>query len=80
MFQDIIEILLEKKANLNADKEAKFNQLLAELDAEFAKREETINNMLNEAGYIAPVEEEVVAEVVTEEVAEVETTQEEDWR
>lgn len=71
MFPDIIEVLLKNKASLNADKEAELDAFMAELDVKYQEREVRLNNMLNEAGYVEPVEE-------VEEAA-VETTNE-DWR
>lgn len=76
MFQEIIDILLVKKANLNADKEAELNAFMEELEMRFAEREAKINKMLDEAGYVEPVEEAVEEVELT---AEVETTNE-DWR
>lgn len=75
MFQDIINKLLEMKANLNADKEVELNAFMNELEIKFAEREEKINKMLDDAGYVAPVEK-----VVEEEAQVVETTNDEDWR
>lgn len=72
MFQEIIDILLVKKANLNAEKEAELDAFMAELDVKYQEREAKINKMLDEAGYVEPVEE-------VELTAEVETTNE-DWR
>ena len=94
MFVEIINILLEKKANLAADKEAELNAFAAELDAKYAEREEKINRLLDDAGYVECVdvdevevvgEIEEVGEAVEETVEEVveETqpaTEEEDWR
>lgn len=46
MFQDIIELLLQKKANLRE-----------ELEREFAERSAKLDEMLSVAGYVEPVEE-----------------------
>lgn len=78
MFEEIIKILLDKKANLNADKEAELNAFVEELDAKYSDREEQIDKLLADAGYVEPVEEEVNNEEVVEEVQE--NTTEEDWR
>lgn len=83
MFEDVINLLLEKKANINADKEAELNAFIEELDAKYSEREEKINELLKGAGYVEPVEEEVEEEVNNEEVVEEvqeNTTEEEDWR
>lgn len=45
MFDDIIELLLHKKA-----------ALLDELEREFARRSEKIDRLLAECGYVEPVE------------------------
>lgn len=66
MFEDIINILLDKKANLNADKEAELNAFVEELDAKYSAREEKINELLNGAGYVEPVVEEVTDEATEE--------------
>ena len=51
MFNDIIELLLVKKENLRA-----------EIEREFAARAEKIDALLNMAGYVPPVVEEVAEE------------------
>lgn len=84
MFEEIINILLDKKANLNADKEAELNAFVEDLDARYSEREEQINNLLVGAGYVEPVEEvveevEEVSEDVVEETQD-NSTEEEDWR
>lgn len=88
MFEEIINILLDKKANLNADKEAELNAFAQELDAKYAEREEQIQKLLDDAGYVEPVVEEAIEETVEEaepvaeevvEEAQAEAT-EEDWR
>lgn len=45
-FEDVIELLLTKKANLRE-----------ELEREFAERSAKIDELLNLAGYVPPVEE-----------------------
>ncbi len=47
MFQDVIELLLKKKENLRE-----------EIEREFAERATKIDELLDKAGYIPPVEEE----------------------
>lgn len=59
MFEDIIEILLKNRENLNADKEKELSELMANLDQKYVEREEKIKRMLNEAGYVEPAEEVV---------------------
>lgn len=60
MFDDVIELLLGKKATLRE-----------ELEREFAKREEKIDKLLYECGYVEPVAKaEEPAEEVAETVAE----------
>lgn len=68
-FQDIIDSLLQKRANLNAEKEARVAAALAAIDNEFAEQSAKIDLLLNECGYAEPVEE--VAEELAEPVAEV---------
>lgn len=68
-FQDIIDSLLQKRANLNAEKEARVAAALAAIDNEFAEQSAKIDLLLNECGYVEPVEE--VAEELAEPVAEV---------
>lgn len=64
--QEIIEMLLEKQATLEADREAEKEIACKEIDARYEDRAEQINSMLKTAGYVKPVEE------ATEEVEEVE--------
>lgn len=64
MFEEIIEKLLFLKANLDAEKEKKIAEVVQAVEEEFNARAVKIDNMLNECGYIAPVEE--VNEVVEE--------------
>ncbi len=54
MFEDVIKMLLDKKATLRE-----------EIEREFAARSEKIDALLDMAGYVPPVEEEV--EEVTDE-------------
>ena len=64
MFQDVIDILLQKKVTLRE-----------EIEREFAERSQKIDALLEMAGYQEEVEE--VAEEVAEEVEEIEEAQEE---
>lgn len=83
MFEDVINLLLKKKENINADKEAELNAFIEELDAKYSEREEKINELLIGAGYVEPVEEEVVEEETNNEevVEEVQdSSTEADWR
>lgn len=63
MFADIIEMLLQKKADLRA-----------EIEREFAARSEKIDALLNMAGYVEPVVEQATDEVA-EEVVNTETAE-----
>lgn len=73
-FQDIIDSLLQKKANINAEKEARKAEALAAIDNEYAEQSAKIDLLLNECGYVEPVEE--VAAEIAEPVAEVTEEQE----
>ena len=60
MFEDVIKLLLEKKATLRE-----------EIEREFAARSQKIDKLLDECGYVEPIEEaEEPAEEVAETVAE----------
>ena len=63
-FQDIIDNLLLKKANINAEKEARKAEALAAIDKEFAEQSTKINFLLNECGYVEPTED--VAEKIAD--------------
>ena len=75
--KDVIDLLLSKKATLEADREAEKVLACEKIDKEYAERSETIDALLDKAGYIPPVEEpaevETVVEVAADEVAEAET-------
>ena len=85
---DIIELLLQKKGELNESKETAIAEALVRIDAEFADREKQINALLDLAGYVEPVAVvddnpvadeapaivEPVADVATEPVANVVNT------
>lgn len=69
MFTDIIESLLQKKANLAVEKERRMQEALEAVELEFADTATKIDGMLNMAGYVEPVVEETpVDEVVDETV------------
>jgi hypothetical protein len=76
--KDVIDLLLQKKATLDADKEAEKALACEKIDAEYAERSDKIDELLTTAGYVPPVVEEVpdegepVAEVA-DEAAQVET-------
>lgn len=56
--QDVIELLLQKKATLDADREAEKALACEKIDAAYAERSEKIDALLNTAGYVPPVVEE----------------------
>lgn len=60
---DIIELLLQKKGELNESKETAIAEALVRIDAEFADREKQINALLDLAGYVEPVADDPVAVV-----------------
>ena len=70
--KDVIDLLLSKKATLEADKEAEKAIACEKIDAEYAERSEMIDALLEKVGYVPPVEEPAAVETV-EEVAEEET-------
>ena len=57
MFDEIIEKLLTLKANLDEEKAQKIAEVVQAVEEEFSVRAVKINNMLNECGYVAPIEE-----------------------
>lgn len=58
MFKDIIDILLQKKSTLEADREAEKALACERIDAEYADRAGKIDGLLDMAGYVPPVIEE----------------------
>lgn len=60
---DIIELLLQKKGELNESKETAIAEALVRIDAEFAEREKQINALLDLAGYVERVADDPVAVV-----------------
>ena len=71
--KDVIELLLSKKATLDADREAEKALAIEKIDAEYAERSEKIDALLETAGYIPPVEEPAEPEPVEEVTADTET-------
>jgi hypothetical protein len=53
--KDVIEMLLDKQATLEADKEAEKALACEKIDAEYAERAGKISAMLDLAGYEPPV-------------------------
>lgn len=74
MLEDVIELLLEKKAGINDEREQKIAAAVAEINREFESRETKIDALLETAGYVPPVAEPI-AEVQPEERAEPESEQ-----
>ena len=68
MFQDIIELLLQKKANLDEEKRLEIEVAIEAIEAKYAEHSATIEQSLSLMGYVEPVEEtpEVEAEEPTE--------------
>lgn len=56
--QDVIELLLQKKATLDVDREAEKALACEKIDAAYAERSEKIDALLDTAGYVPPVVEE----------------------
>lgn len=55
--KDVIELLLNKQATLEADRDAEKALACERIDAEYAERSEKISSLLDMAGYVPPVEE-----------------------
>lgn len=55
--KDVIELLLNKQASIEADKEAEKALACEKIDAEYAERADKIAKLLDTAGYVPPVEE-----------------------
>lgn len=72
--KDVIELLLNKQATLEADKEAEKALACEKIDAEYAERADKIADLLNRAGYIPPIVEETDEQA--DEQAETETVEE----
>ena len=64
--KDVIELLLQKRATLDADREAEKVLACEKIDAEYNERSEKIDALLETAGYIPPVEEPADIETVEE--------------
>ena len=74
--KDVIDLLLQKKSTLDADREAEKAFACEKIDAEYAERSDKIDTLLETAGYIPPVEEPATVEPVEEVTAEAETPEE----
>lgn len=61
--KDVIDLLLEKQATLEADREAEKALAIEKIEAEYADRETKINALLDMAGYVKPTEEEVAEDL-----------------
>ena len=71
--QDVIEMLLRKQSTLEADKEAEKAAAVERIENEYAERSARIDALLDMAGYVKPVVEEVDAKPeATAEAADVE--------
>lgn len=68
--QDVIKLLLDKKATSTADCEAEKAAAIAEIESRYSERLEKIENLLIMAGYEEPEETEQEAEEITEETDE----------
>ena len=55
--KDVIDILLQKQATLEADKEAEKALACEKIDAEYAERSDKIAALLDMAGYVPEIEE-----------------------
>lgn len=62
MFTEIIDLLLQKKAGLDEAKELEKQEALEAIDAKYAEQSVKLDGMLEMAGYVEPVVEEVVEE------------------
>lgn len=72
--QDVINMLLEKKANSTAECEAEKVAAIEEIDNKYAERLNKIDELLSLAGYVPPVEEESAEVEPVEEVAAADET------
>lgn len=75
--QDVIDLLLQKKATLTADRDKKVAGAIEKIELEFAERAEKIDELLTLAGYVEPLKE-VAEEVTAEEVIADETAEAEE--
>lgn len=71
--KEVIDLLLSKKATLDADKEAEKALACEKIDADYAERSAKIDALLDTAGYIPPVEEEPADCELVNETADAET-------
>lgn len=70
MFTEIIELLLQKKAGLDATKELEMQAALEAIEQKYAEQSAKIDGMLDMAGYVEPVVEPVVEAEQTVEASE----------
>lgn len=82
MFQQIIDLLLQEKANLDGEMALDIEVAVNAIKAKYAEQSEKVDAMLSLAGYVEPVPEpieetdtEEVTEPVEEVVDEVEATE-----
>lgn len=68
--QDVIAILLQKQATLEADKEAEKALAVEKIEADYAERGNKIAALLDMAGYEPPAVEETPEQADAETVAE----------
>ena len=67
--QDVIDMLLQKQSTLEAEKEAEKAAAIERIESDYTARAEKITALLDLAGYVPPVVEEV-AEQPAEDTAD----------
>lgn len=70
MFADVVELLLNKKAGINDEREKKIAAAIEEINREFESRENKIDALLQMAGYVAPIAEPIKETQPAEQVVE----------
>lgn len=60
MFEDVINLLLNKKANLSVEKELALQEATEKVNAEFDEREIAIDKALADCGYVESVNASIV--------------------
>ena len=73
--KDVIEMLLQKQATLEEDREFAKKVECEKIDAAFAERETKISTLLEIAGYVPPFVEVVEVTEATEEQEKAETVE-----
>lgn len=76
--QEVIDLLLQKQATLETDKEAEKALACEQIEKDYAERSDKIEKLLEMAGYEKPVEEpasEPVEEVTSDAESPAENTQ-----